>query len=86
MNIKRLIAKFRIPKGDYCYTIKKIVPDETYGYRIVINPCPYYDGSGYRANCKLLNEGDILLDDQCKICGINVDDSGDGQEMVLKKN
>ena len=76
--IKNLIAKFRIPKGDYCYKIKKIVPDATYGYRAKTKNCPYY---GYerkrtgnlRATCKLINKSDILLDDQCKICGINDD-------------
>ena len=69
-NIKRLIAKFRVPKGDYCYKIKKIIPDKTHGFIIKTKPCPYYENS-YRANCKLVNRGDILLDDQCKICGIN---------------
>jgi len=83
--IKRLIAKFRVPSGMYCYTIKKIVPDETYGFIIKTNPCPYYDGSGYRANCKLLKQGDFLLDDQCKICGINDEPTKDEMEIVLKK-
>lgn len=76
-NIKKLIAKLRIPRGDYCYTIKKIIPDSVYGYRIKVKMCPYYhrveDNFGDSHNeCKCINvKDDILLDDQCKICGIN---------------
>ena len=80
-TLRDIIAKFRIPHGDYCYKIKKVVPDSTYGYKIKTKNCPYYgyvkkwegkEGFHKIAHCKYLNEIDyILLDDQCKICGIN---------------
>ena len=33
--------KRRIPKGPYCYRIKKVVPDTVYGFRILTKNCPY---------------------------------------------
>jgi hypothetical protein len=82
--ITYLIAKARIPKGDYCYKIKKIAPDPKYGYVTHTKPCPYYsyvkkwegifEDYDRIAYCKYRNEIDyVLLDDQCKICGINND-------------
>ena len=71
--IKRLIAKFKIPKGDYCY-------ERNSGYRC---HCPYYrefwpdeDWQHHYSYCILLDypkddDWDPLLWDQCKCCGIN---------------
>lgn len=71
MRIPRKLKK-KIPVGVYCYTIKSITWPV-----ININPCPLYgratNGESY---CKLFNkatdnvEWDVLLSDQCKVCGI----------------
>lgn len=63
-----------IPKGDYCYTIKRI---NCYNgrYNIKIIPCSYYNIEDEK--CDYLNKlfkNDILLDDMCKICNINIGD------------
>ena len=70
--IKRLIAWFRVPKGDYCY----------FGVRYSGKPCPYYrefwpteDWQDHISYCRLEDypkyaEIDALLWDSCKICGI----------------
>ena len=74
-----------IPKGHYCYTIKKIV-----GTRIEINLCLYWDKkpefeSQMNGYCHFLGTGDMcedgtsLLWDQVKECGINFDD---GEENI----
>lgn len=68
-----------IPPGLYCYTIEELLPDG----RIKIDLCPYWDQkldedeqeSGY---CHFIEEGDgedgtLLLWDQCKECGVNMD-------------
>ena len=64
-----------IPYGLYCYTIKEIVNDDRYGYRIRTKLCPYfvYLDEG-KKKCLLMNvdsEEDFGLDEHLKICGIN---------------
>ena len=76
--VKGGVLKFRVPYGDYCYKIKKIVPDKVYGVS------PYWqsieidggeDKSGY---CHYLKIADtIFLSDQCKLCGVNIPKDGD---------
>ena len=71
--IKRLIAWFRIPRGQYCYS----------GLDKSLKRCPYYrefwptpEWSDHISYCRLedysdVDEGfDFLLHDQCKICDI----------------
>lgn len=71
MRAPRKLKK-KIPKGFYCYTIKSVEWPV-----IRTNNCPCYgkatNGERY---CKLFNkatdnvEWDMLLSDQCKVCGI----------------
>lgn len=82
MRLFDWFKKLFVPKGFYCYTIKKIVPDSIYGCIIKTKVCPYWDKNenedeqmnGY---CHLLKKGDWeengtdLLWDQVKECGIN---------------
>jgi hypothetical protein len=73
--IKKWIAKLRIPHGDYCYKIVGISPDKIHGAVIKVKSCPYYKYKNSKPYCKFLNQSDdLLLDDQCKICNINVGD------------
>jgi hypothetical protein len=71
--MKKLIAWFRIPKGDYCY----------FGTRSIgTKRCPYYrefwptdEWSDHVSYCRYLDyptgdDWDVSLFDQCKICGI----------------
>lgn len=73
MKIKEIIAKKRIPKHTpYCHNNK-------------MQPCPYWKQLKYKDvygnpvyYCKYLKildtyQGDTLLWDQCKSCGINDD-------------
>ena len=76
-----IIAWFRVPKGSYCYTILSI-NDKT--GCIQTKNCKYYcatwygDANGeYISYCKYLDmfggfssNADMLLWDQCKVCGI----------------
>ena len=62
MNIKRLIAKFMVPKGERCNKVNGM--------------CRYYTTDSYydlynRPYCKLMGTRDELLSTQSKICGIN---------------
>lgn len=51
-----------IPKGPYCYRITKTV-----GNTVVTRTCKYYSAPNM---CLLLGIiDDILLEDQCKVCG-----------------
>lgn len=68
-----------IPRGEYCYKIEKILKD---GY-IQIENCPYWyrredkddHENGYCAFLKCGDwEGNTLLTDQLKHCGINLDE------------
>ena len=61
------VAKKYIPIGPYCYTIKKIVKDDKYGFRIETNRCKYLDGNW------CIHLGTEIMD-QCKECGINWND------------
>lgn len=59
-----------IPSGDYCYELLSVSPEG----RMQIKLCPYWNrlSTGY-AECKFVGENDdILLDDQIKICSINL--------------
>lgn len=73
--------KIFIPKGDYCYKIRKIVYRKDGMPILKTRRCPYWcwdekypeEEVGY---CKLLGYGDMdgnggLLFDQIKECGIN---------------
>jgi hypothetical protein len=71
MRVPRKLKK-KIPNGMYCYT-----GIGWKGNYYLVKPCPLFN----RANngewyCKLFNkatdnvEWDILLSDQCKVCGI----------------
>ena len=76
-KLQKYIAKLFVPKGAYCYKIKDVIPDVTYGFIIKTKPCKYYshNKNNNRSTCKLLNiTDDLLLDDQCKLCGINEND------------
>ena len=76
--MKFIVAWFRIPRGPYCYSntwkpfpgkILKWQPDK---HKI----CHYWKRSkkAHWANCNYLKvTKDILLLDQCKICGIKDD-------------
>ena len=75
-----MLSQKDIPKGDYCYTI---LGKETIDGKIFIKkrPCPFFERlpmekDGYTpAYCSFLKEKDpVLLDDRCKICGINMED------------
>lgn len=65
-----------IPEGDYCYKIIYIDrnPPNT-GFRIVINHCDYYQDTSKSYHktgfCNFMNDD---VDDQCKICGVNIPD------------
>ena len=68
-----------IPKNiQYCYTPLKY---ENNVYRV--KPCPYYKTLGKTWDgCKFLGliaKDDLLLSDQCKICGIS---NGYDEDMV----
>ena len=73
-----------IPKGVYCYTIdterEKSEPLKNGGYWI--KTCPYYRnvGRGMTACAYVGFFGfDIGHYDQCKICGVNIDNQNDNQ-------
>jgi hypothetical protein len=80
---KSLYARVVIPKGDYCYKLKKVVYSKELELPIFkVRKCPYWcwdkrypsEDVGY---CKYLGEGDRddggggLLFDQIKECEIN---------------
>ena len=81
--IRYLRLRIVVPKGDYCYKLKKIKYDKERSLPFMqIKTCPYWtfdkryldEGVGY---CKYLKVGDKdensqgLLWDQVKECGIN---------------
>ena len=82
MIIKKLIAHFRIPKGDYCY---RRINSSIFKY------CPYYkefwpteEWSDHISYCRYLdyytpcaNDFDVGFFDQCKTCGIKMEDTYD---------
>lgn len=60
-----------IPKGPYCYNIKKVSFPEG---KLLIHTyqCPHWSREqGQDAYCSYVKGGDLLLDDQVKICGEN---------------
>lgn len=68
------ILKAYIPKGPYCYKSVGTIKGATGIRGIKVKKCPFYcsiDIMGIKHNfcsyCASFN--DILLDDQCKICG-----------------
>ncbi len=68
-------AADQVPHGPYCYTILSIEHAEDGMPIMKTRNCDYFERqiSG-RSRCGLLNvEDDFLLDDGCKICGINED-------------
>lgn len=73
--MKRFLFFKLIPKGNYCYSIKKI--DWQNGC-VKTKLCPFYEFPSHHleqnSKCTLINlEDDVLLDDQVKRCGINID-------------
>lgn len=89
----------RIPYGQYCYTIDRIVylDGDNHPPTIKTKPCPYWeliDGYHHQENgyCKKTGikdweaKGISLLWDGCKECGIKMDDPEDEyvQERILK--
>lgn len=66
-----------VPFGDYCYEPLRLATGPDGMPRMERRLCSHFsrpdDGC---ARCGLLNvSDDFLLDDECKICGINVDDA-----------
>lgn len=63
-----------IPKGIYCYSILE-EPSIFNNFRLIVKPCPYYAGiSRHSVGCKVkgyVESWGTMLNDQCKICGIN---------------
>lgn len=75
----------QIPEGMYCYKIKGQSVDAKGKIVLNTNRCPFYGrrndkkepNSNGLAFCTLTRVvDDILLDDQCKVCGIKNDDEG----------
>lgn len=67
-----------IPKGVYCYTpdVEKNRNKDKNDYSYYIKPCKYYRGlKDFNAGCAYVAYvgDDMLLGDQCKICGENDD-------------
>jgi hypothetical protein len=52
-----------IPRGHYCYTVKEIVRDEKFGYRMIQNVCPYFGykdfGGVDQPFCSFLEKGSL---------------------------
>jgi hypothetical protein len=74
-----------IPKGLYCYTLHSVTADGKFNMTV----CPYWSKnpdheSMDNGHCGYLEQGDweiegtSLLWDQCKECGINMDDENEG--------
>jgi hypothetical protein len=79
MNIlKRIAAEFKVPKGSYCYKTLKVSISKD-GFLMSTRVCSYwkYINDEKGARCELLKvDGDILVNDQCKICGVKEDLKG----------
>jgi hypothetical protein len=79
-----MLDKNLIPKGDYCYTIDKILwdIDPTVMPSIKTKLCPYWKFMDIRTQepycsfCDMekIEYDTLLLGDQCKVCGINIGD------------
>lgn len=73
---RKLLALPRIPKGPYCYThVGPLLNAQGQQIGIRTKLCPYWKGDidhdCPNATCRLLNiSNDVLLSDQCKICGL----------------
>jgi len=70
---------FWIPRGFYCYSVKRVSPDGS----LEKIPCPFFEWkqdihrdypqvtADYSGRCNWLDvENEPNLNDQCKICGI----------------
>lgn len=70
-----MLDKSVIPKGDYCYTIEEI--DYKDIPTIYTNLCPYYYNrdTAMCDYCEIegIEQDWVLLEDQCKICGVNTE-------------
>ena len=76
-----------IPPGDYCYSKSEPWgPGKPDGTRRLLDLCPFWSSRADKreqecGHCAYLGEGDWEMDgfgllwDQCKECGINMDDS-----------
>lgn len=75
-----------VPVGLYCYEPQGIVTNENGRMTMKTKKCPFYGNRAYgkdpnkiapKSFCTITRVvDDILLHDQCKVCGINEDDSG----------
>lgn len=66
-----------IPEGLYCYSYTQDISayEAQFGFTLPkTKRCPYWSKQNDVAHCAYLDEeDDLLLGDQCKICGINED-------------
>ena len=76
-----LFQKPKIPRGDYCYKIIKIEHSKLTSLppKIFVKTCPYWEKVnevewGWSGHCKLLNISGLLIEQQCKECGIKIGD------------
>jgi hypothetical protein len=70
-----VISNAFIPSGPYCYEPLGLSLDESGRPVLKTRPCSFYVRGPSGAKCDHLNvEQDALLDDGCKICGINEPD------------
>lgn len=63
-----------IPAGPYCYQLLEVVNRLGQVPLLRSRPCSHFEKVGETSRCNLLGvQGDLLLDDSCKICGLNDD-------------
>lgn len=63
-----------IPAGPYCYQLLEVVNRPGQFPLVRTGPCSHFEKVGETSRCNLLGvHDDLLLDDSCKICGLNDD-------------
>lgn len=63
-----------IPSGQYCYQLIEVVDRPGQLPLLRTRPCDYLQRVGETNRCNLLRvQDDLLLDDSCKICGLDDD-------------
>jgi hypothetical protein len=61
-----------IPAGSYCYQLLEVVERPGQFPLLRTRPCGHFEKVGETNRCNLLAvQDDLLLDDSCKICGLN---------------
>jgi len=61
-----------IPAGPYCYQLVEVVDRPGQFPLLRTRPCTHFRKVGDTNRCTLLEmQDDFLLDDSCKICGLN---------------